>query len=198
MTTTDSEFESVNSLCITDLYVDRVVISGVYKIQDLLHFPTKEQFDEAEPATLNGLDQPEQASIPIPQLPQETPPSLEQEPETHTLHLQPQQEESLVPTQTTLTADDMRRAKRIRVSGKCAHSLAGGTFLFLDSSFRALRPSLMTIHFEILHLPFHVPLLLPYFTRVLLLNDPVHSKLTWLTVLESVNTGLGLRSSWAS
>ncbi|XP_006510534.1 PR domain zinc finger protein 10 isoform X6 [Mus musculus] len=83
--------------------------------QDLLHFPTKEQFDEAEPATLNGLDQPEQASIPIPQLPQETPPSLEQEPETHTLHLQPQQEESLVPTQTTLTADDMRRAKRIRV-----------------------------------------------------------------------------------
>lgn len=83
--------------------------------QDLLHFPTKEQFDEAEPATLNGLDQPEQASIPIPQLPQETPPSLEQEPETHTLHLQPQQEESLVPTQTTLTADDMRRAKRIRI-----------------------------------------------------------------------------------
>ncbi|XP_030100292.1 PR domain zinc finger protein 10 isoform X7 [Mus musculus] len=76
---------------------------------------TQEQFDEAEPATLNGLDQPEQASIPIPQLPQETPPSLEQEPETHTLHLQPQQEESLVPTQTTLTADDMRRAKRIRV-----------------------------------------------------------------------------------
>uniref|UniRef100_A0A8C6GWE5 PR domain zinc finger protein 10 n=1 Tax=Mus spicilegus TaxID=10103 RepID=A0A8C6GWE5_MUSSI len=83
--------------------------------QDLLHFPTKEQFDEAEPAALNGLDQPEQASIPIPQLPQETPPSLEQEPETHTLHLQPQQEESLVPTQTTLTADDMRRAKRIRL-----------------------------------------------------------------------------------
>ncbi|XP_032765285.1 PR domain zinc finger protein 10 isoform X2 [Rattus rattus] len=83
--------------------------------QDLLHFPAKEQFDEAEPAALNGLDQPEQASIPVPQLPQETPSSLEQEPETHTLHLQPQQEESLVPTQTTLTADDMRRAKRIRV-----------------------------------------------------------------------------------
>ncbi|XP_060227328.1 PR domain zinc finger protein 10 isoform X3 [Meriones unguiculatus] len=83
--------------------------------QDMLHFPTKEQFDEGEPAALNGLDQPEQASIPIPQLPQETPSSLEQEPETHTLHLQPQQEESLVPTQTTLTADDMRRAKRIRV-----------------------------------------------------------------------------------
>ncbi|XP_036049257.1 PR domain zinc finger protein 10 isoform X4 [Onychomys torridus] len=83
--------------------------------QDLLHFPTKEQFDEAEPAALNGLDQPEQASIPIPQLPQETPTSLEQEPETHTLHLQPQQEETVVPAQTTLTADDMRRAKRIRV-----------------------------------------------------------------------------------
>ncbi|XP_075822557.1 PR domain zinc finger protein 10 isoform X4 [Microtus pennsylvanicus] len=83
--------------------------------QDLLHFPTKEQFDEAEPAALNGLDQPEQASIPIPQLPQETPSSLEQEPETHTLHLQPQQEETVLPVQTTLTADDMRRAKRIRV-----------------------------------------------------------------------------------
>ncbi|XP_041513137.1 PR domain zinc finger protein 10 isoform X4 [Microtus oregoni] len=83
--------------------------------QDLLHFPTKEQFDEAEPAALNGLDQPEQASIPIPQLPQETPSSLEQEPETHTLHLQPQQEETVLPAPTTLTADDMRRAKRIRV-----------------------------------------------------------------------------------
>ncbi|XP_070931920.1 PR domain zinc finger protein 10 isoform X5 [Macaca nemestrina] len=83
--------------------------------QDLLHFPTKEQFDEAEPATLNGLDQPEQTTIPIPQLPQETQSSLEHEPETHTLHLQPQHEESVVPTQSTLTADDMRRAKRIRV-----------------------------------------------------------------------------------
>ncbi|XP_037592022.1 PR domain zinc finger protein 10 isoform X6 [Cebus imitator] len=83
--------------------------------QDLLHFPTKEQFDEAEPATLNGLDQPEQTTIPIPQLPQETQSPLEHEPETHTLHLQPQHEESMVPTQSTLTADDMRRAKRIRV-----------------------------------------------------------------------------------
>eukprot|EP00072_Mus_musculus_P002284 NP_001074286.1 PR domain zinc finger protein 10 precursor [Mus musculus] len=99
--------------------------------QDLLHFPTKEQFDEAEPATLNGLDQPEQASIPIPQLPQETPPSLEQEPETHTLHLQPQQEESLVPTQTTLTADDMRRAKRIR-NAALQH-------LFIRKSFRPFK-----------------------------------------------------------
>ncbi|XP_017726659.1 PREDICTED: PR domain zinc finger protein 10 isoform X7 [Rhinopithecus bieti] len=83
--------------------------------QDLLHFPTKEQFDEAEPAALNGLDQPEQTTIPIPQLPQETQSSLEHEPETHTLHLQPQHEDSVVPTQSTLTADDMRRAKRIRV-----------------------------------------------------------------------------------
>ncbi|XP_032213925.1 PR domain zinc finger protein 10 isoform X4 [Mustela erminea] len=83
--------------------------------QDLLHFSTKEQFDEAEPATLNGLDQPEQTTLPIPQLPQETQPSLEHEPETHSLHLQPQHEESVLPTQSTLTADDMRRAKRIRV-----------------------------------------------------------------------------------
>ncbi|XP_076968554.1 PR domain zinc finger protein 10 isoform X4 [Tamandua tetradactyla] len=83
--------------------------------QDLLHFPSKEQFDEAEPAPLNGLDQPEQAALPIPPLPQETQASLEHEPETHPLHLQPQHEESVVPTQSTLTADDMRRAKRIRV-----------------------------------------------------------------------------------
>ncbi|XP_059040992.1 PR domain zinc finger protein 10 isoform X3 [Mustela lutreola] len=83
--------------------------------QDLLHFSTKDQFDEAEPATLNGLDQPEQTTLPIPQLPQETQPSLEHEPETHSLHLQPQHEESVLPTQSTLTADDMRRAKRIRV-----------------------------------------------------------------------------------
>lgn len=90
----------------------------------MLHFPTKEQFDEAEPATLNGLDQPEQTTIPIPQLPQETQSSLEHEPETHTLHLQPQHEESVVPTQSTLTADDMRRAKRIRVSGESRRLLA--------------------------------------------------------------------------
>ncbi|KAM6172065.1 PR domain zinc finger protein 10 isoform 10-T10 [Erethizon dorsatum] len=83
--------------------------------QDLLHFPTKEQFDEAEPTPLNGLDQPEQTTIPVPQLPQEAQASPEHEPETHTLHLQPQHEESVVPTQSTLTADDMRRAKRIRV-----------------------------------------------------------------------------------
>eukprot|EP00073_Rattus_norvegicus_P049199 XP_017451483.1 PREDICTED: PR domain zinc finger protein 10 isoform X3 [Rattus norvegicus] len=103
--------------------------------QDLLHFPEKEQFDEAEPAALNGLDQPEQASIPVPQLPQETPTSLEQEPETHTLHLQPQQEESLVPTQTTLTADDMRRAKRIRLELQNAAL----QHLFIRKSFRPFK-----------------------------------------------------------
>lgn len=99
--------------------------------QDLLHFPTKEQFDEAEPATLNGLDQPEQTTIPIPQLPQETQSSLEHEPETHTLHLQPQHEESVVPTQSTLTADDMRRAKRIR-NAALQH-------LFIRKSFRPFK-----------------------------------------------------------
>ncbi|KAM8955362.1 PR domain zinc finger protein 10 isoform 9-T9 [Lycaon pictus] len=83
--------------------------------QDLLHFSAKEQFDEAEPATLNGLDQPEQTTLPIPALPQDTQPSLEHEPETHSLHLQPQHEESVLPPQSALTADDMRRAKRIRV-----------------------------------------------------------------------------------
>nr|XP_060160283.1 PR domain zinc finger protein 10 isoform X2 [Globicephala melas] len=83
--------------------------------QDLLHFPTKEQFDEAEPATLNGLDQPEQPALAVPQLPPEAQSSLEHETETHELHLQPQHEESVLPAQSTLTADDMRRAKRIRV-----------------------------------------------------------------------------------
>ncbi|XP_075420199.1 PR domain zinc finger protein 10 isoform X2 [Tenrec ecaudatus] len=82
--------------------------------QDLLHFSSKDPFDEGEPATPNGLDQPEQHTLAVPPLPQETQPSLEPEPETHTLHLQPQQEESVVPTQSSLTADDMRRAKRIR------------------------------------------------------------------------------------
>lgn len=87
------------------------------QFQDLLHFPTKEQFDEAEPATLNGLDQPEQPALAVPQLPPEAQSSLEHETETHELHLQPQHEESVLPAQSTLTADDMRRAKRIRVSG---------------------------------------------------------------------------------
>lgn len=113
--------------------------------QDLLHFSPKEQFDEAEPATLNGLDQPEQTTLPIP-LPQEPPSSLEQEPEVHTLHLQPQHEESVLPTQSTLTADDMRRAKRIRVSGKRA-------LAFLQSAGRkVLSSNLFTIHFQISHL----------------------------------------------
>ncbi|XP_070255483.1 PR domain zinc finger protein 10 [Myotis yumanensis] len=99
--------------------------------QDLLHFSPKEQFDEAEPATLNGLDQPEPPTLPIPQLPQETPSSLEQEPEAHSLHLQPQHEESVLPTQSTLTADDMRRAKRIR-NAALQH-------LFIRKSFRPFK-----------------------------------------------------------
>ncbi|XP_037697885.1 PR domain zinc finger protein 10 isoform X2 [Choloepus didactylus] len=99
--------------------------------QDLLHFPSKEQFDEAEPAPLNGLDQPEQAVLPIPPLPQETQASLEHEPETHTLQLQPQHEESVVPTQSSLTADDMRRAKRIR-NAALQH-------LFIRKSFRPFK-----------------------------------------------------------
>ncbi|KAF6082588.1 PR/SET domain 10 [Phyllostomus discolor] len=99
--------------------------------QDLLHFSPKEQFDEAEPATLNGLDQPEQTALPIPQLPQETPSPLEQESEAHSLHLQPQHEESVLPTPSTLTADDMRRAKRIR-NAALQH-------LFIRKSFRPFK-----------------------------------------------------------
>ncbi|XP_045339426.1 PR domain zinc finger protein 10 isoform X1 [Leopardus geoffroyi] len=103
--------------------------------QDLLHFSTKEQFDEAEPATLNGLDQPEQTALPIPQLPQDTQPSLEHEPETHSLHLQPQHEESALPAQSTLTADDMRRAKRIRLELQNAAL----QHLFIRKSFRPFK-----------------------------------------------------------
>lgn len=120
----------------------------------MLHFSPKEQFDEAEPATLNGLDQPEQTTLPIPQLPQETP-SLEHEPETHSLQLQPQPEESVLPPQSTLTADDMRRAKRIRVSGKQSSSLARCSPVSSQPAFQVLFFSLFTIHFEILLLACH-------------------------------------------
>lgn len=126
------------------------------QFQELLHFSTKEQFDEAEPAALNGLDQPEQTTLPIPQLPQETQSSLEHEPETHSLHLQPQHEESVLPTQSTLTADDMRRAKRIRVSGTQSSSLIGADPSLVSQLFRCYVSNLLTTHFEILHLAYHI------------------------------------------
>ncbi|KAM6159406.1 PR domain zinc finger protein 10 isoform 11-T11 [Rhynchocyon petersi] len=99
--------------------------------QDLLHFPSKEHFDESEHAALNGLDQPDQTTIPIPQLAQDTQSSLEHEAGTPTLHLQPQHEESVVPTPSSLTADDMRRAKRIR-NAALQH-------LFIRKSFRPFK-----------------------------------------------------------
>lgn len=81
------------------------------RFQDLLHFSSKGQFDEARQATLNGLEQQEQTPVPS-----ETQSTLEQQSENHPLQIQPQHDESVVPTQSTMTADDMRRAKRIRVS----------------------------------------------------------------------------------
>lgn len=81
------------------------------RFQDLLHFSSKGQFDEAGQAALNGLEQQEQTPVPS-----ETQPALEQQSENHPLQIQPQHDESAVPTQSTMTADDMRRAKRIRVS----------------------------------------------------------------------------------
>ncbi|XP_059685601.1 PR domain zinc finger protein 10 isoform X9 [Gavia stellata] len=78
--------------------------------QDLLHFSSKGQFDEAGQVTLNGLEQQEQTPVPS-----ETQSALEQQSENHPLQIQPQHDESTVPTQSTMTADDMRRAKRIRV-----------------------------------------------------------------------------------
>ncbi|XP_033027289.1 PR domain zinc finger protein 10 isoform X2 [Lacerta agilis] len=93
--------------------------------QDLLHFSSKGQFDEAGQATLNGLDQQEQTPVP-----QETPSSLDQQPESHPLQLQPH-EQTVVATQSTMTADDMRRAKRIR-NAALQH-------LFIRKSFRPFK-----------------------------------------------------------
>ncbi|XP_075298644.1 PR domain zinc finger protein 10 isoform X4 [Opisthocomus hoazin] len=94
--------------------------------QDLLHFSSKGQFDEAGQATLNGLEQQEQTPVPS-----ETQPALEQQSQNHPLQIQPQHEESTVPTQSTMTADDMRRAKRIR-NAALQH-------LFIRKSFRPFK-----------------------------------------------------------
>ncbi|KAM6312498.1 PR domain zinc finger protein 10 isoform 4-T5 [Podargus strigoides] len=95
--------------------------------QDLLHFSSKGQFDEARQATLNGLEQQEQTPVPS-----ETQSALEQQQsENHPLQIQPQHEESAVPTQSTMTADDMRRAKRIR-NAALQH-------LFIRKSFRPFK-----------------------------------------------------------
>ncbi|XP_074704716.1 PR domain zinc finger protein 10 isoform X3 [Strix aluco] len=94
--------------------------------QDLLHFSSKGQFDEAGQATLNGLEQQEQTPVPS-----ETQSALEQQSDSHPLQLQPQHDESAVPTQSTMTADDMRRAKRIR-NAALQH-------LFIRKSFRPFK-----------------------------------------------------------
>nr|XP_009505134.1 PREDICTED: PR domain zinc finger protein 10 [Phalacrocorax carbo] len=94
--------------------------------QDLLHFSSKGQFDEAGQATLNGLEQQEQTPVPS-----ETQSALEQQSESHPLQIQPQHDESTVPTQSTMTADDMRRAKRIR-NAALQH-------LFIRKSFRPFK-----------------------------------------------------------
>ncbi|NWU96946.1 PRD10 protein, partial [Upupa epops] len=94
--------------------------------QDLLHFSSKGQFDEAGQTTLNGLEQQEQT--PVPSEPQ---PALEPQSENQPLQMQPQHEESTVPPQSTMTADDMRRAKRIR-NAALQH-------LFIRKSFRPFK-----------------------------------------------------------
>ncbi|XP_062364779.1 PR domain zinc finger protein 10 isoform X4 [Cinclus cinclus] len=93
--------------------------------QDLLHFSSKGQFDEARQTPLNGLEQQEQT--PVPPEPQA---ALEQQ-ENHVLNIQPQHEGSTVATQSTMTADDMRRAKRIR-NAALQH-------LFIRKSFRPFK-----------------------------------------------------------
>ncbi|KFQ12388.1 PR domain zinc finger protein 10, partial [Leptosomus discolor] len=94
--------------------------------QDLLHFSSKGQFDEAGQATLNGLEQQEQTPVPS-----ETQSALEQPSESHPLQIPPPPDESTVPTQSTMTADDMRRAKRIR-NAALQH-------LFIRKSFRPFK-----------------------------------------------------------
>ncbi|XP_065425033.1 PR domain zinc finger protein 10 isoform X3 [Chrysemys picta bellii] len=94
--------------------------------QDLLNFSSKGQFDEAGQATLNGLEQQEQTPVPP-----ETQSALDQQPEGHPMQLQQQHDESPVPTQSTMTADDMRRAKRIR-NAALQH-------LFIRKSFRPFK-----------------------------------------------------------
>ncbi|XP_068515519.1 PR domain zinc finger protein 10 isoform X4 [Anas acuta] len=89
-------------------------------------FSSKGQFDEAGQATLNGLEQQEQTPVPS-----ETQSALEQQSENHPLQIQPQHDESTVPTQSTMTADDMRRAKRIR-NAALQH-------LFIRKSFRPFK-----------------------------------------------------------
>ncbi|XP_030361412.1 PR domain zinc finger protein 10 isoform X6 [Strigops habroptila] len=98
--------------------------------QDLLHFSSKGQFDEAGQATLNGLEQQEQT--PVPPEPQS---ALEQQSENHPLQMQAQHDESPVPTQSTMTADDMRRAKRIRLELQNAAL----QHLFIRKSFRPFK-----------------------------------------------------------
>ncbi|XP_030394456.1 PR domain zinc finger protein 10 isoform X3 [Gopherus evgoodei] len=96
-------------------------------IQDLLNFSSKGLFDEAGEATLNGLEQQEQTPVPS-----ETQLALDQQPEGHPMQLQQQQyDESPVPMQSTMTADDMRRAKRIR-NAALQH-------LFIRKSFRPFK-----------------------------------------------------------
>ncbi|XP_061870079.1 PR domain zinc finger protein 10 isoform X4 [Colius striatus] len=95
--------------------------------QDLLHFSSKGQFDEARQAALNGLEQQEQTPVPS-----ETQSALEQQQaENHPLQIPPQHDESAVPAQSTMTADDMRRAKRIR-NAALQH-------LFIRKSFRPFK-----------------------------------------------------------
>ncbi|XP_067420001.1 PR domain zinc finger protein 10 isoform X1 [Emydura macquarii macquarii] len=94
--------------------------------QDMLHFSSKGQFDEEGQATLNGLEQQEQTPVPP-----ETQSALDQPPEGQPLQLQQQHDESAVPTQSTMTADDMRRAKRIR-NAALQH-------LFIRKSFRPFK-----------------------------------------------------------
>eukprot|EP00075_Anas_platyrhynchos_P010942 XP_027300195.1 PR domain zinc finger protein 10 isoform X6 [Anas platyrhynchos] len=93
-------------------------------------FSSKGQFDEAGQATLNGLEQQEQTPVPS-----ETQSALEQQSENHPLQIQPQHDESTVPTQSTMTADDMRRAKRIRLELQNAAL----QHLFIRKSFRPFK-----------------------------------------------------------
>ncbi|MEE6511614.1 hypothetical protein FKM82_018261 [Ascaphus truei] len=93
--------------------------------QELLHFPIKGQFDDYGHSAPNGLDQSELS------LGTALQGSLEQQPDSHLLQPVSHEQSTTITTQTSLTAEDMRRAKRIR-NAALQH-------LFIRKSFRPFK-----------------------------------------------------------
>ncbi|KAM4652729.1 PR domain zinc finger protein 10 isoform 1-T2 [Discoglossus pictus] len=93
--------------------------------QDLLQFPSKSQYEDTRHSDLNGLDQTELS------LSSSTQGALEPQNESHILQPVQQEPSAPVATQSCLTTEDMRRAKRIR-NAALQH-------LFIRKSFRPFK-----------------------------------------------------------